>query len=242
MKRHLHSSGGILAVIALLLIGGCGKKTFQSSEPAPTLEITALQDSYAIDRAAYLQIDVAQQGYEGGYLLSAVLQEGGCSLSMQGSEVPTSGEWIPLAGTSEILTLVPTLAGPLRISFEVKAEGGEQSGRSFVHFTVTESPELGLEIDAPATSSGLSPAEITLRLTKAGWNGTIPEKFDLTDGSGALQYGAVTVGSGDRIAIPANVEQILYYIPDERGIHKLQFSATDGYTTQYANAEIIVTQ
>lgn len=65
MKRHLHSSGGILAVIALLLIGGCGKKTFQSSEPAPTLEITALQDSYAIDRAAYLQIDVAQQGYEG---------------------------------------------------------------------------------------------------------------------------------------------------------------------------------
>ena len=78
---------------------------------------------------------------KGGYLLSAVLQEGGCSLSMQGSEVPTSGEWIPLAGASEILTLVPTLAGPLRISFEVKAEGGEQSGRSFVHFTVTESPE-----------------------------------------------------------------------------------------------------
>lgn len=239
MKRYLYFS---VLIFMFQFLGGCEKKTYQSTEPIPTLEVTAMQDTYVIDQAAYLQIRINQQGYEGGHMLSVVLQEGACSLTMQGSEVPTSGEWISMPSTSEILTLTPTQVGPLRISFEVKDKDGEQSRRSFIYFSVTGSSTLEFEINAPTTSSISSSVEIVLRLTKTGWTGTIPVRFEQITGSGTLQYGSVTVNSGDDIATPANSEQTLYYTPGVRGIHKLQFSATDGYTTQYVNAEIIITQ
>ena len=41
--------------------------------------------------------------------------------------------------------------------------------------------------------------------------------------------------------VTANSEQPLYYTAAERGMHRLQFSATDGYTTQFKTLEIIVT-
>lgn len=239
MKRNLYFP---LFVFTLLFLGGCEKKIYLGAEPTPMLEITAMQASYVIDQVAYLQIEITQQGYEGGHMLSVVLEEGSCSLTMQGSEIPTSGEWISMPSTSEILTLIPTQVGSLRISFEVKDNDGEQSGRSFVNFSVTGSPALELEINAPNTSSISSSVGISLRLTKAGWTGTIPVRFEQITGSGTLQYGSVTVNSGDDIATPANSEQTFYYTPAVRGIHKLQFSATDGYTTQYVNAEIIITQ
>ncbi|MFQ7502216.1 MAG: hypothetical protein ACLRMJ_02070 [Alistipes finegoldii] len=81
-----------------------------------------MQDSYIINQPAYLQLKVSQQGYDGEFQLSAVLNEGACELSMQGSDLPTDGTWTSMSNTTEILTLTPTLAGPLRISFEVKTK------------------------------------------------------------------------------------------------------------------------
>lgn len=243
MKRHSHVSvsSGIL-LISMLLCVSCEKKTFQSSEPTPTLEVTSMQNSYVIDQAAYLQIKISQQGYEGDYQLSTVLQEGGCSLTLKGSEIPTTGDWITMSSKSEILTLVPTQIGPLRISFEVKDKNGGQSGRSLINFSVAESPELKFEINAPTSSSISSPVTINLYITKAGWTGTIPVRFEQIAGSGVLQFGSLTIETGKDIAVPANSEQILYYTPSSRGIHKLQFSATDGYTTSQVAKEIIITQ
>ena len=118
---------------------GCGKSEYRITEPRPTLEVTALQDVYIINQPAYLQLKVSQQGYDGEFQLSAVLSEGACELSMQGSDLPTDGTWASMSNTTEILTLTPTLAGPLRISFEVKTKEGEQSGRSFINFNVQKS-------------------------------------------------------------------------------------------------------
>ena len=56
-----------------------------------------------------------------------------------------------------------------------------------------------------------------------------------------LQYGAVAVTPAEAFSVPANSEQPLYYTAAERGMHRLQFSATDGYTTQFKTLEIIVT-
>ena len=56
-----------------------------------------------------------------------------------------------------------------------------------------------------------------------------------------LQYGAVTVTPAEAFSVPANIEQPLYYAPAERGMHQLQLSATDGYTTEFKTIEIIVT-
>lgn len=228
-------------VVLSLMLAACEKKDYATTEPAPKMEISAFQDSYVIGREAYLQLKIERQGYEGAYQLSIVLEEGSCTLKMQGNEVAMDGTWITMENATEILTLTPETAGPLRISFEVKAEGGEQSGSSFLNFNVLESPALKLEVEVPATVKVSTPTPLTLRLEKTGWTGSIPVKFDQISGSATLQLGAVEIASGQTVSIPANSEQVLYYTPATRGTHKMQFSATDGYTTQYTHVEFIVT-
>ena len=232
-------------ILSLLLIlaaaASCEKSEYRITEPRPTLEVTALQDVYIVNQPAYLQLKVSQQGYDGEFQVSAVLNEGACELSMQGSGLATDGTWTSMANTPEILTLTPTLAGPLRISFETKADGGEQSGRSFVNFNVQKSPALALQVEYPETASITERIELTMLLTKSGWTGAIPVTYTQLAGSGTLQYGAVTVTPAEAFSVPANSEQPLYYAPAERGIHRLQLSATDGYTTEFKTIEIIVT-
>lgn len=152
----------IILPLLLFAAAGCEKSEYRITEPRPTLEVTALQDSYIINQPAYLQLKVSQQGYDGEFQLSAVLSEGACELSMQGSDLATDGTWTSMSNTTEILTLTPTLAGPLRISFEVKTKEGEQSGRSFVNFNVQKSPALALEVEYPETASITERIELTM--------------------------------------------------------------------------------
>lgn len=230
-----------LIILFILLLAACNKTEYRITEPKPTLEVTALQDSYIINQPAFLQLKVTQQGYDGEFQLSAVLNEGACELAMQGSGLPTDGTWTSMSNTTEILTLTPTLAGPLRISFEVKAAEGEQSGRSFINFNVQKSPALALEVEYPETASITERIELTMLLTKTGWTGAIPVTYTQLTGNGTLQYGAVTITPTEAVSVPANMEQPLYYTPTARGIHRIQLSATDGYTTEFKTIEIIVT-
>ena len=159
----------IILPLLLFAAAGCEKSEYRITEPRPTLEVTALQDSYIINQPAYLQLKVSQQGYDEEFQISAVLSEGACELSMQGSNLPTDGTWTSMSNTTEILTLTPTLAGPLRISFEVKTKEGEQSGRSFVNFNVQKSPALALEVatdrqrHAPVRGRSRHPGRSVLR-------------------------------------------------------------------------------
>ena len=182
-----------LIILFILLLAACKKTEYRITEPKPTLEVTALQDSYIINQPAFLQLKVSQQGYDGEFQLSAVLNEGACELAMQGSGLPTDGTWTSMSNTTEILTLTPTLAGPLRISFEVKAAEGEQSGRSFINFNVQKSPALALEVEYPETASITERIELTMLLTKSGWTGAIPVTYtrgrDHTPGRSILRAG-----------------------------------------------------
>lgn len=228
-------------LLLTLAVTSCEKSEYRITEPEPTLEVTAMQDTYIINQAAYLQLKVTQQGYDGGFQISAVLSEGACELTMQGSALSTDGKWKSMSNTTEILTLIPTQVGPLRISFEVKAKEGEQSGRSFINFNVKESPALALEVEYPETASIAKPIELKMLLTKSGWTGAIPVTYTQLTGTGTLQYGAVGIEPTKAFSVPANIKQPLYYAPAERGIHKFQFSATDGHATEYKTIEIIVT-
>lgn len=231
----------IILFLLLLMVVGCEKSEYRITEPTPTLEVKALQETYTLQEPAYIQLKISQQGYDGEFQVSAVLSEGACRLTMQGSDLPTDGTWTSMPNATEILTLTPTKVGQLRISFEVKAKDGEQSGRSFINFAVQESPALQLSILCPATASITNPVELTITVTKTGWEGAVPVKYEQLSGSGTLQYGAVSVTPSVSFSVPANSEQPLYYAPNARGIHKLQFSATDGRTTEYETIEIIIT-
>lgn len=231
----------ILLCLGALVATNCAKSEYRITEPAPTLEIKALQDTYTLQEPAYIQLKVSQQGYDGEFQVSAVLSEGVCELTMQGRDLPTDGTWTSMSNATEILTLTPTKAGTLKISFEVKSKNGGQSGRSFINFTVKESPALQFSIEYPETASIASPVALTMIVTKTGWEGAIPVKYEQLSGNGTLQYGAVNLAPSVNFSVPANSEQPLYYTPDARGIHKLQFSATDGRTTEYKTIEIIIT-
>ena len=231
----------IIILIGCILFNSCSKSTYRITEPAPTLEIKALQDTYTLQEPAYIQLKVSQQGYDGEFQVSAVLSEGACELTMQGRDLPTDGTWASMSNATEILTLTPTKAGTLRISFEVKSKDGGQSGRSFINFTVKERPALQFSIECPETASIASPVALTMIVTKTGWEGAIPVRYEQLSGNGTLQYGAVNLAPSVNFSVPANSEQPLYYTPDARGIHKLQFSATDGRTTEYKTTEIIIT-
>lgn len=231
----------IIMLTGCALFYSCTKSTYQITEPTPTLEVKALQDTYMFQEPAYIQLKVSQLGYDGDFSLSAVLSEGACTLTMQGTEIPTNGEWITMANATEIMTLTPTKVGTLKISFEVKSKDGEQSGRSSINFTVRESPALQFQIEAPQTASIAEPIGLTLYVTKPGWEGAVPVKYEQISGSGTLQYGTVSVTPGVNFSVPANAKQPFYYAPDARGIHQLQFAATDGQTTAYRTIEIIIT-
>ena len=225
-----------------LLAAACSKKQIELVEPAPTLTISALQDTYVIDQAAYIQVSVTQRGYEGDFLLSAVVDEGACELRMNDTPISTDGIWIRLPQSTEMLTLVPRKAGWLRLSLEVRTENGQQSGRSQLNLTIGESPAMVLAIDSPTTASIDDPITLTATLTNAGFNGQLPVKFDCKAGTGTLQYGSIVIEDGATFACPANTKQTLYYAAAERGIHRFQFTVTDEYTTRIVPVEIIVTQ
>ena len=91
----------IILPLLLFAAAGCEKSEYRITEPRPTLEVTALQDVYIINQPAYLQLKVTQQGYDGEFQLSAVLSEGACELSMQGSDLPTDGTWASMSNTTE---------------------------------------------------------------------------------------------------------------------------------------------
>lgn len=237
MKKHRE----IIIFLLLLIVAGCEESEYRITEPKPTLEVKALQETYTLQEPAYIQLKISQQGYNGEFQVSAILNEGSCKLTMQGSDLSTDGTWTSMHNATEILTLTPTKAGQLRISFEVKAKDGEQSGRSFINFTVQESPALQFSILYPETASITHPVELTITVTKTGWEGAVPVKYEQLSGSGTLQYGAVSITPSVSFSVPANSEQPLYYAPNARGIHKLQFSATDGRTTEYKTIEIIIT-
>lgn len=225
----------------LFLLNGCSTK-YPSQAPHPILNITPLQNTYTVNQAAYIQADVVQQGYNGAYDLSATLQEGRCTLRLAGKDVPTSGEWISMPSANEILQLTPNQTGPLRIIFTIKTADGAKSNLSSIYATVTESSLLNFSVQGPATSPVSSPAQLVLCAQKAGWMGMISIKCDQLEGAGKLQYGEVVLKPKDKFEIPANNDQTIYYIPSHRGIHKLQFIASDGETTQYKTQEIIVVQ
>lgn len=228
-------------IFSILLIVACSKPSYETIEVKPTLEIKSLQETYRINEPIYMQVNATQKGYNGEYKLSIVQTEGLCSIKLNGEDVPVNGEWITLPSNSEILTIIPLETGILALSFEVKTQETASNGRSSITLKIEASPKLRFNVDSPQTSSITAPVEIMMSANKDGFTGMIPIKFTQVSGIGTLQFGAITVPSPGKFSIPVGSNQQLYYMPSGRGIHSLQFSATDGYSTEFKNIEIIIT-
>ena len=226
---------------SILLSIACSKSSYETSEAKPTLEVKSLQEVYRINEPIYLQISAAQKGYKGEYKLSIVLNDGSCEIKLNGEAVSANGEWVALPSSSEILTVTPLKTGTLKLSFEVTTEESASSGRSSINLKIEASPQLIFSVSCPETGSITGPVEIIMLANKDGFNGMIPIQFTQVSGSGTLQFGATTIPSAGKFSIPTGSNQTLYYTPSARGIHSLQFSATDGFSTEFKIIEIIIT-
>ncbi len=225
-----------------LLTAACSNEPIELEEPAPTLTVATLQESYIVDEPAHIRVSVSQRGYEGDYLLACVVEEGACELRLNDRPLSADGSWIHLSQSTETLTLVPRKTGWLRLSLEARTTDGEQSASSRLNLSIGGSPELELTVEAPTTASIERPIALTVRVAKAGFDGQLPVKFVRTAGEGTLQYGALVVADGERFICPVNTTQELYYTATARGVHRFQFSVNDGYTTRIVPLEIIITQ
>jgi len=235
MKRIFLLLSGLLAI-------ACQDKTYEIAEPEPTLTVEALQNTCTLNETAYIQVAVSQRGYDGRFLLSVLVDEGSCELRMNGMPIATDGSWIQLSQPTEMLALTPRSTGRLRLTLEACTAEGARTARSRLNLPVGGSPELGFTVEATTTVSIENPIAIKMSIEKAGFNGQLPVKFVQNAGAGNLQFGAFTVASDETFSCPANAEQTLYYTASERGLHRLQFSVGDGYATQFASVEIIVTK
>lgn len=232
----------LIIILSTLLVVACSKKSYNILDPKPNLNVTLIQDSYPIDEPIFVQINASQRGYKGTFKLSIVLFEGECDILLNGGPLSAAGEWIELSSNSEILTITPRATGILKLSFEIKTLETMLSGRSTINLNIETSSKLTLSAECPQMESIKNPVEIIMTASKKGFSGVIPIRFEQIDGSGTLQFGTITVPAANTFSLPANSEQTLYYIPSARGIHKLQFAATDGYTTEFKTIETLITE
>ena len=227
----------------VLLACACNDTTYRFSDTAPAFQVIALQHTYVVDQTAYFQLKVSESSHSGTLQLCPLITEGSCTLEMNALDVATDGSWHTLSSPSEILALTPQQSGTLGLALEIRSTtSSEQSNRSTLHLEVAENMSLDISAECESPASIVRPIEIVLTVTKPHSLLQLPVTLAQLAGAGSLQFGAITLSDGDSFLCPVNTPQVLYYTAQERGIHQLQFSVSDGRNTQFCVLEIIVTK
>lgn len=227
----------------VLLTCACNDTAYLLSDTSPAFQVIALQHTYVVEQTAYFQLKVSESVHWGTLQLCPLISQGNCKLEMNAQAVPTDGSWSTLCSPTEILALTPQQSGTLEVTLEIRStKGGEQSNRSTLHLEVMENTALDIAAECESPASISQPIEIELSVNKSLSLLQLPITLAQLAGVGKLQFGALNIPDGGSFLCPVNTPQILYYTAEERGIHRLQFSVSDGYNTQFCVLEIIVTK
>lgn len=226
-----------------MLACACNDTTYLAPNTSPAFQVIALQHTYVVDQTAYFQLKVSPSVHSGDLQLCSLIAEGACTLEAGTASIPTDGSWFTLSSATEIMALTPLRSGTLELTLEIRSTGGgEQSNRSTLHIEVAENTALDISATCKSPTPIDRPIEIELTVTKPRILLQLPVTMTQLAGTGTLQFGALNIPDGSSFLCPLNTPQILYYTAEERGIHNLQFSVSDGYNTRFTDLEIIVTK
>ncbi|MFQ7502214.1 MAG: hypothetical protein ACLRMJ_02060 [Alistipes finegoldii] len=131
--------------LALFVSAGCSSSKYQIVEPTPQLSLSTVTAVCELGETVNLTLTVAQEGVDGNFSLSAFIREGKATLTLDGSDMDTSGQWVQLAAKHARLVITPAQAGDLLVSFQAKSPDGEVSEQQDLKVTVTAPSEITAE-------------------------------------------------------------------------------------------------
>lgn len=204
--------------LALFVSAGCSSSKYQIVEPTPQLSLSTVTAVCELGETVNLTLTVAQEGVDGNFSLSAFIREGKATLTLDGSDMDTSGQWVQLAAKHARLVITPAQAGDLLVSFQAKSPDGEVSEQQDLKVTVTAPSEITAEAVCEAKIvNPAADARIPVLLHIQG----VPdadEKFIVTpavsQGKGKIFRNGYAVNGQ---ACPVDADATFEYAPEEIG-------------------------
>ena len=223
--------------LALFLLPGCSSSKYQIVEPQPQLSLSTAAAVCELGENVSITLAVAQEGVDGNFSLSAFIREGKATLTLDGSDMDTSGQWVQLSAKNARLVITPAQAGDLLVSFQAKSPEGEVSEQQDLKVTVTAPSEIAAEAVCEAKIvNPAAGARIPVQLHIQGVPGA-DGKFIVTPtvglGKGRIFLNGYAVNGQ---ACPVDADATFEYAPEEIGEQILEFEIAAGKASAKARA------
>lgn len=223
--------------LALLVSAGCSSSKYRIVEPTPQLSLSTVAAVCELGQAVSLTLAVSQEGIDGNFSLSAFIREGQAAITLDGSDMDTSGQWVQLPAKNARLVVTPNQVGDLLVSFQAKSPDGGISGQQDLKVTVTAPSEIAAEALCEAKIvNPAADARIPVQLHIQG----VPSadgKFIVTptvsQGKGKIFLNGYAVNGQ---ASPVDADATFEYAPEEIGEQILEFEVSAGSITARARA------
>lgn len=223
--------------LALLVSAGCSSSKYRIVEPTPQLSLSTVAAVCELGQTVSLTLAVSQEGIDGNFSLSAFIREGQAAITLDGSDMDTSGQWVQLSAKNARLVVTPNQVGDLLISFQAKSPDGGISGQQDLKVTVTAPSEIAAEALCEAKIvNPAADARIPVQLHIQGVPGA-DGKFIVTptvsQGKGKIFLNGYAVNGQ---ASPVDADATFEYAPEEIGEQILEFEVSAGSVTARARA------
>ena len=223
--------------LALLVSAGCSSSKYRIVEPTPQLSLSTVAAVCELGQAVSLTLAVSQEGIDGNFSLSAFIREGQAAITLDGSDMDTSGQWVQLSAKNARLVVTPNQVGDLLISFQAKSPDGGISGQQDLKVTVTAPSEIAAEALCKAKIvNPAADARIPVQLHIQGVPGA-DGKFIVTptvsQGKGKIFLNGYAVNGQ---ASPVDADATFEYAPEEIGEQILEFEVSAAKASAKARA------
>ena len=201
--------------LALFLLPGCSSSKYQIVEPQPQLSLSTAAVVCELGENVSITLAVAQEGVDGNFSLSAFIREGKATLTLDGSDMDTSGQWVQLSAKNARLVITPAQAGDLLVSFQAKSPEGEVSEQQDLKVTVTAPSEIAAEAVCEA------------KIVNPAADARIPVLLHIqgVPGKGKIFLNGNAVNGQ---ACPVDADMTFEYAPEEIGEQILEFEIAAG--------------
>ena len=223
--------------LALFVSAGCSPSKYRIVEPKPQLSLSTVATVCELGQAVSLSLAVSQEGVDGNFSLSAFIRQGQAAITLDGSDMDTSGQWVQLSDRNARLVITPAQTGDLLVSFQAKSPDGEVSEQQDLKVTVTAPSEIAAEAVCEAKIvNPAADARIPVQLHIQGVPGA-DGKFIVTPtvslGKGKIFLNGNAVNGQ---ACPVDADVTFEYAPEEIGEQILEFEIAAGKASAKARA------
>lgn len=226
----------IFYALAFCILAGCSSTEYRIVAPRPQLTLSTNSATCEFGKTVNLTLTATQEGEDGDLTLCALTRQGEARITLDGTDINTSGQWVQLTGRSVRLIITPTQTTDLLISFQIRSSSGETSDQQNLAITVTGPSELSAEASCDAKI--INPAAdiqipVTLNIQGASTDGTFTVTPSIELGKGKIYLDGYVVND---TACTVGGNTVFKYAPEEIGEHIIEFQIASGAESLNARA------